>query len=335
MTGGLAASPATRPDVLHRRTGLRLGPLALGTAPLAGLFSPVGERAAYDALRAAWDAGIRAYDTAPHYGAGLAEQRLGAFLRGLPEAERAHAVVSTKVGRLLVPAGDAPHGARGAEFADEDGGLVRIRDYSRSGVRRSIEDSLRRTGLDQVAIALVHDPDDHLDQAVSETVPELVRMREEGLVRAVGAGMNDAAPLARLVRETDVDCVLPAGRWSLLDRTAARELLPLCARREVAVLVGGVFNSGILADPRPGAMFDYQPAPEPVLSAALEMRRLCEEAGVEPAAAALQFPFRHPAVGTVVVGARSAEEVRQNAGHLTAHVPEQLWERLEALAVFR
>lgn len=317
------------------RTGLDLGPVALGTAALAGLYRQVDPDTASGALRTAWDLGVRSFDTAPHYGAGLAEQRLGRFLGDLPSDLRHQALVSTKVGRLLATADPATPGAGAAEFAGEDGTKVRVRDYSRAGVRRSIHDSLVRTGLDHISVALVHDPDEHVDQAETEAIPELVRMRDEGLIRAVGAGMNDAAALARLVAACDLDCVLLAGRWTLLDRTAEHTLLPLCERRQVAVLAGGVFNSGILADPRPGAAFDYTPAPGPVLEAALRMRDLCQDVGLPLTAAALQHPYRHPAVATVVVGARSSGEVRANLHDLALPVTAELWERLDALAVRR
>ncbi|MGW8767219.1 aldo/keto reductase [Streptomyces sp. NPDC055815] len=304
-------------------TGVSVGRIALGTAPLAGLYAPVGEEQARATLAAAWQAGVRTFDTAPHYGAGLAERRLGAYLAERPPGE---AVVSTKVGRLLVP-GAATPGDEGFHGAPPD--LVRVRDYTADGVRRSLEESLERSGLDAFDIVLVHDPDDHGDQALSEAYPALARLRAEGVVRAVGVGMNQTEMLSRFVRETDVDCVLVAGRYSLLDRRAERELLPLCAARGVGVLVGGVFNSGVLADPRPDARYDYAQAPEPVLRAARELDRRCAAHGVPLAAAALRFPLRHPAVTGIVVGAASPAEVVQNAAHAVRDIPEQLWEDLD------
>ncbi|MFE2756682.1 aldo/keto reductase [Actinosynnema sp. NPDC059335] len=303
------------------RSGVAVGGLGLGTAPLAGLFSAVDPDQAAAALQAAWDVGIRYFDTAPHYGAGLAERRLGAFLAGRPRAEF---VVSTKVGRLLVPGEpDGDEGFRG------EPDLRRVRDYSADGVYRSLAESLERTGLDAFDVVLVHDPDDHWDEAVGGAFPALARLRAEGAVRAIGAGMNQVGMLARFVRETDLDCVLVAGRYSLLDRSAADDLLPLCAERGVGVLVGGVFNSGVLADPAPGATYDYAPAPEHVRRRALDLAARCADHGVPLAAAALQFPLRHPAVSGVVVGARSAHEVHANAGHAALHIPEALWADLD------
>jgi D-threo-aldose 1-dehydrogenase len=299
-------------------------PLVFGGAPIGGLYAPVGEQEAAQALQAAWDCGIRAFDTAPHYGAGLSERRIGDFLRG---RRRDEFVVSTKVGRLLVPA------TRLVDGEDEFYGtppLTRVRDYSRDGVLRSLEDSLRRLRLDRVDIALIHDPDDQLRQALDEAYPALAELRSAGVVGAVGAGMNSAAPLAWLVSRADLDCVLVAGRYTLLDGSAAGELFPLCQRRGVAVLAGGVFNSGILADPRDGARYDYAAADAALLARARRLQEACARHGVPLAAAALQYVLRHPAVTAAVVGARTAEEIRADASYLKLPVPDALWAELEA-----
>jgi D-threo-aldose 1-dehydrogenase len=216
-------------------------PLAFGAAPIGGLYAPVSDETAAGTLAAAWAAGIRAFDTAPHYGAGLSERRVGEFLAGRPRDEF---VVATKVGRRLVPAAGDVQGAEGFYGTPP---LTRIRDYSRDGVRRSLEESLGRLGLDRVDIALIHDPDDFLRQAADAAYPALAELRSQGAVRAVGAGMNSATALTWLVERCDLDCVLVAGRYTLLDDAAADRLFPLCLRRGVAVLAGGVFNSGILA----------------------------------------------------------------------------------------
>jgi D-threo-aldose 1-dehydrogenase len=314
----------TAPDTAELGgSGVRVGRIGFGTGPLGGLFTAVGDAQAAGALAAAWDAGIRYFDTAPHYGAGLAEERLGAFLAGRPRAE---AVVSTKVGRLLRPGpAEETAGFRGAPDR------IRVWDYSEAGVRRSLAESLERSGLDAFDVVFLHDPDDHWEAAVSQAYPALDRLRAEGVVRAIGVGMNQCAMLSRFVAETDLDCVLVAGRYSLLDREAARDLLPRCAARGVGVLVGGVFNSGVLADPRPGATYDYAPASGAVLERARELDRRCAAYGVPLAAAALRFPLRHPAVTGVIVGARSAEEVATNAAHAATAVPEALWEELDAV----
>ena len=308
------------------RSDVTVGRLGLGTAPLAGLVSAVGAEQAAATLDAAWSAGIRYFDTAPHYGAGLAERRLGDFLTGSGRP-RTEYTVSTKVGRLLVPGDSAP----GDEAFHVDEGLVRVRDYSPAGVYRSLAESLERSALDAFDTVLIHDPDDHWEEAVRGAYPALARLRAEGAVRAIGAGMNQTAMLTRLVRETDLDCVLVAGRYSLLDRGAADELLPLCTEREVGVLVGGVFNSGILADPAPGATYDYAPASEAVLRRAQALDERCAAHGVPLAAAALQFPYRHPAVTSVVIGARSPREVTENVAHATREIPQELWDELDAL----
>ncbi|GII77373.1 oxidoreductase [Sphaerisporangium rufum] len=316
MTPGPVSGPH-RPAPPGRGAALALGPFGLGTAPLAGLYTPVGEEEAGRTLAAAWAAGIRYFDTAPHYGAGLAEQRLGRFLRGLPSGGD-RPIVSTKVGRVLVPGeGD------GEGFATRTG-LVRVRDYSRDGVRRSLDDSLARTGLDRFDLVLIHDPDDHWEQAAGEAYPALAELRDQGVIGAIGAGMNQAEMLARFVRETDLDAVLVAGRYTLLDRTAAAELLPECERRGVAVIAGGVLNSGVLAG---GTTYDYADAPPEVLARARRLAGACAARGVPLPVAAMRFPLRHPAVTTVLIGARSAEEVAEDLA--PADIPDELWEELE------
>jgi len=222
-------------------------PLVFGGGSIGGLYAPVSDDEARQALKAAWDAGVRAFDTAPHYGVGLSERRIGDFLAGRPRSEF---TVSTKVGRLLVPATGSVDGAE--EFYGTPA-LSRVRDYSRAGVLASLEGSLRRLRLDRVDIALIHDPDDFMSAARDDASPALADLRSQGVVGAIGAGMNSAAPLTWLAERCDLDCVLVAGRYTLLDRSAAECLFPLCRQRGIAVLAGGVFNSGILADPREGA----------------------------------------------------------------------------------
>jgi aryl-alcohol dehydrogenase-like predicted oxidoreductase len=300
-----------------------IGPFGLGTGPIGGLYTPVSPDDAAATLAAAWAAGIRFFDTAPHYGAGVAERRLGEFLRGVP---RSQVVVSTKVGRLLVPGDSTPDG----EEFDVDTGLVRVRDYSRDGVLRSISDSLDRTGLDRFDVVFIHDPDEYWEPAVSQAFPTLARLRAEGVVGAIGVGMNQSAMLARFVRETDLDVIIVAGRYTLLDREAETDLLPLCQAGGVSVLVGGVFNSGVLANPAPGAHYDYRPASEAVVRRAQRLREICAAHGVPLAAAALRFPTRHPAVTGILVGARSPAEVAEDLALASTVVPEPLWTELAA-----
>jgi aryl-alcohol dehydrogenase-like predicted oxidoreductase len=322
------APPGAGGDQLGwRRLGLSdvsVTRVVLGGAPLGGLFGPVSDEAARSTLEAAWNAGVRAFDTAPHYGVGLAETRLGSFVS---TRSRAEVIISTKVGRLLVVSDDDVEGAEGFYGTPK---LRRVRDYSRAGVRRSIQESCSRLGIDRLDIALVHDPDDHFAEAISEALPALCDLRAEGTVGAIGVGMNQAGMLVRFVREAELDCVLVAGRWSLLDRSAGEELLPLCMERQVGVLVGGVFNSGILADARPGALYDYSPAGPELFAAARRLREICTRYGVPLRVAALHFPLRHPAVSAIVVGARSPDEVITDLADLDRTVPDELWAELAA-----
>jgi D-threo-aldose 1-dehydrogenase len=291
--------------------------LALGCAPLAGLYEPVPEAQARATIDAAWELGIRTFDTAPHYGAGVSEQRVGAALRARPRDEL---VLSTKVGRLLVPAT-----TRDRQGFPDEPPVRRVFDFSRDAVLRSLAGSLDRLGLDRADIVHLHDPDDHLDQAIGEAVPALAELRAAGTIGAIGAGSNRPEPLARIVREADVDWVLVAGRFTLLDQSAATELLPLCLERGVAVIAAGVFNSGVLAG---GATFDYAPAAPEVVARARAIAAACERHGVSLPAAAMAFPRRHPAVRCVLVGARSPQEVAEDAAGFAQPVPDALWEEL-------
>ncbi|MCY0930716.1 aldo/keto reductase [Streptomyces sp. H27-H1] len=313
--------------------------LALGCAALGNLYHPVTDEAAHATVEAAWDAGVRTFDTAPHYGLGLSERRLGAALQGRP---RDTYTLSTKVGRLLVP---SPRGGPGDE-RDHDlahdlaHGLAhgfavpathrRIWDFSADGVLRSLEASLERLGLDRVDIALLHDPDDHAEQALREAYPALERLRREGVVGAIGIGMNQSALPTRFLRETDIDVVLLAGRYTLLEQDGLTGPLPEAAARGRSVVIGGVFNSGLLTAPRPGATYDYAPAPRPVLDRALRLQAVTERHGVPLRAAALRFPFGHPSVASVLTGARSPEEVRDTVEQLRRPIPDALWDELRA-----
>ncbi|MER7722697.1 aldo/keto reductase [Streptomyces sp. NPDC096323] len=303
--------------------------LSFGAAAIGNLFSAVDPAQAAAAVDAAWDEGVRCFDTAPHYGLGLSERRLGEALRGRP---RDAYVLSTKVGRVLDP---LPDGGDAASASLSEGFAVRAThrrrwDFSAAGVRRSIEDSLERLGLDRIDIAYLHDPDDHAEAAFGEAYPELERLRAEGVIGAIGAGMNQTAMLTRFVVETDVDVVLCAGRHTLLDQSALNDLLPAAADRGCGVVVGGVFNSGLLADPRPGATYDYAAAPPHLLDRALRLKAVTEGHGVPLRAAALHYPLAHPAVAGVLVGARSPDEMRDAAALLRREIPDALWDDLRA-----
>src|SRR5690349_3309155 len=280
--------------------------LGLGCAPLGGLYTPVSEDDARATVDAAWDAGIRFFDVAPLYGEGRSEKRLGAALADRPRDEY---VLSTKVGRLII------------------GGEV-VFDFSRDGVLRSLEESLERLGLDRVDVLLVHDPEQHMEQALDEALPAVRELREQGVVGAIGAGMNYPAELERIVRD-GVDCVLMAGRYTLLDRSGAG-LLDVCAELGVDVIAGGVFNSGILAG---GTTFNYHPAPPELLERARAVFAECARRGVSPTAAALQFPLTHPAVKRVLAGVRSPAELRADVEAFEAELPAQTVSAIAASGV--
>ena len=305
-----------------RRTGVELPAIGLGTAGLGGLYRSVADDEAHAVVRRALDAGVAYIDTAPQYGHGTAERRVGEALTGV--ARDAY-IVSTKVGRLIVPRADGDTGI----FADAPPSDA-VFDFSRDGILRSFEASLRRLQLDRVDVVLIHDPDDYEDQALREAYPVLDELRADGVVRAIGAGMNQTRVLERFVRETDVDLVLVAGRLTLLDREAASSLLPACLERDVAVVVGGVFNSGILADQGPDARYGYAPAGAEILERARALATTCTHHGVPLRAAALQFPLRHPAVTSVLVGPRSVGELDDCLSQLACQIPAELWAELEA-----
>ena len=273
-------------------------------------------------VEAAWSAGIRFFDTAPQYGNGLAEQRLGAILRAKPRDEF---VLATKVGRLL--RAGAP--AQSDTFPGAPP-LNPVFDFSYDGVMRSVEESVTRMGIDRIDILHIHDPDEHFAEALSGAYPALDRLRKEGTIKAVGAGMNQAEMLARFAREASFDCFLLAGRYTLLDQVGLKELLPLCVERGVAIIAGGVFNSGILADPRPGTHYNYQAAPAELVQRAARIKAVCERHGVSQKAVAIQFPLGHPAVQTVLTGCRTVDEINENVGAFQSPIPPAVWEDLKA-----
>jgi D-threo-aldose 1-dehydrogenase len=311
------------------RTPVMLSAVGFGGASAGNLYRETSDAEAAAAVQAAWDGGIRYFDTAPHYGLGLSESRLGAALRSRP---RSGYVLSTKAGRLL-EANPAPSGSdlTAGGFAVPDR-LRRRLDYSAAGVRRSLEDSLTRLGLDRVDIVYVHDPDAYVPEAISGAIPELVRAREEGIIGACGVGMNQWQAPLRMVRETDLDVVMLAGRWTLLDRSGA-PLLDECASRGVSVVAAAPFNSGLLAQawPPDDANFNYRPAGPALLGRARDLARICTEHGVDLPTVAVQFPLRHPAVVSVVSGMRTPEQVESTLARLTTPVPDELWPAVDAL----
>ncbi|MFG3585733.1 aldo/keto reductase [Streptomyces sp. NPDC047990] len=311
------------------RTHAHVSTLGFGAAPLGNLYSAVGDDEARATVDAAWDAGLRYFDTAPHYGLGLSERRLGEALAHRPREEFS---VSTKVGRLLEPH-PAPTGSDLAAggFAVPDT-LIRRPDYSASGVLRSLEASLDRLRLDRIDIVYVHDPDDHLDAAFGEALPALLNLRDQGVVGAVGVGANTVGPLLRAVTETDIDTVMVAGRWTLLDRTA-RPLLDACAARGVSVVAAAPFNSGLLSRPHPAAdaTFDYGPVPPAVLRRVRALVEACARHRTVLPHAAVRFPLRSPEVACVVAGFRSGDEVRAAARWAAVDLTEEAWNDLDGV----
>ncbi|WP_433131402.1 aldo/keto reductase [Micromonospora sp. CA-240977] len=317
-----------RARALPRRPRVRLTELGFGAAQGGNLYRGTTDEEFAAAVDAAWEAGVRYYDTAPHYGLGLSERRLGAALRHRPRDEY---VVSSKVGRILVPSPENAH-LRDSEGFDVPATHRRVWDFSRDGVLRSIEASLERSGLDRIDIVYLHDPDDHWEQAAYEAVPALVDLREQGVVGAIGAGMNQSAMLARFVRETDVDVMMCAGRYTLLEQGAADDLLPAAEERGVGVVIAGVYNSGLLSRDQPpaDAVYNYQQAPAELIERARRIAAVCETYGVTLPQAALAFVRRRPAVVSTVVGVRTEGQVTETVRRSAVAVPEELWAALTA-----
>jgi D-threo-aldose 1-dehydrogenase len=308
------------------RTSVEVTEIGFGGGPLGGLFEPLDDDTASGALQAAWDGGIRYYDTSPHYGIGHSERRIGEFLRTRPRSEY---TLSTKVGRLLIA--QDPQGRLDEAF-QVPATHRRVWDFTRDGVRRSVEDSLERIGVDRIDILYLHDAEKHFDDALRDGYPALAELRAEGVVGAIGAGMYEPSMLTTLVQQADVDVVMLAGRYTLLEQSALDTLLPACAERGVSILAAAIFNSGLLASPRPtaGARFDYAPASEQLLDRANRIADICESHGVTLPAAAMAFPLLHPVVAGIVVGMRSAPEATKNLTSFAIAVPPALWSDLRS-----
>jgi D-threo-aldose 1-dehydrogenase len=290
-------------------TGLRASRLGMGTAPLASIYWGNEETTAVATARRALDAGLTFFDTAPFYGLGESEVRLGAALHDRREG----VVVATKVGRLLEV---GPDGELEARF-----------DFGYDAVRRSLESSLDRLSVDRVDIVHIHDPDDHVDEALAGAHRALVDLREQRVIGAVSVGTNSVATAATFVERGDLDCVLVAGRYTLLDQSAA-SVIQQCAERGVAYVAAGVFNSGVLARPSEGAWYDYAPVAGPILDRARQIERICRRHDVSLRTAALQFVLAHPGVTVVIVGMAAPDEVDDNLRAVTAEVPDELWTEL-------
>ena len=305
-------------------TGVMVTRVGMGGAPIGGLYTAVEAATAVETIRRAHELGIGYFDTAPLYGSGRSEVLFGHALEGIPRGDY---VLSTKVGRLLEPVAEQPESE---QFVDLPS-FEPTYDYSRDGVLRSIDESLGRLRLDRVDIVMIHDPDDHFEQALDEAFPALYELRSQGVVGGVGAGMNQWEMLAQFAREGDPDCFLLAGRYTLLDQSGLDELLPLCVEKDIGIVLGGPYNSGILAsDLSDDTTFNYLPAPREVLERARSIKEVCDRNAVPLKAAALQFGLAHPAVAATIPGARSIEEIEENLRMAAHPIPADLWEELRA-----
>ncbi|GIH09821.1 oxidoreductase [Rhizocola hellebori] len=305
------------------RSDLPVTRLGLGLAPIGGLYTAVPPQQAIATIDMAFQKGIRLFDTAPLYGYGRSETLAGKALAPHP---RDWYTLSTKVGRVLEPGGDNTQDI----WADPPPGVAPRLDFSPAAIRQSFQDSLDRLGLERIDIVHLHDPDDHYEEAAGGAFDVLAQLRAAGTIGAISVGMNQGAMLARFARELPLDCVMLAGRYTLLDHSGLDELLPVCAQRGIGVLAAGVYNSGLLADPQPGARYNYGPASAALLAKALAIKDICDRYEIPLRAAAIQFPFGHRAVTSVVIGARTPAEVEDAVAMCAVDIPPQLWQDLRA-----
>jgi D-threo-aldose 1-dehydrogenase len=312
-------------SIVTLRGGAQISKLGVGTATFGGLYESMSDQDSHEVVQTAIDLGVRYFDTAPHYGKGQSERRLGKLLTEYP---RNSYVLSTKVGRLLVP--KAKMNEVDQDFADSDPLVERLFDFSEEGIIRSFQESLERLGLESVDIVFIHDPDDHADQAINIGYRAVERLRTMGLIKSIGVGMNQVEIPTRFVRETDIDVVLIAGRYTLLDQSAGVELLPLAEKKGVSIVAAGVLNSGILANPGPGAHYDYMPASEQMIERALTLKKIFEGHGSDLSQAAMQFPLRNSAVSGILVGCRTRKEVSENIAKFDDPVAQSAWDEFDA-----
>ncbi len=305
------------------RSDLPVTRLGLGLAPIGGLYTAVPPEQAIATIDTAFQKGIRLFDTAPLYGYGRSETLAGKALACHP---RDWYTLSTKVGRVLEP------GANDAEdiWADPPPGITARLDFSPAAIRQSFQDSLDRLGRDRIDILHLHDPDEHYEAAAGGAFNVLAELRAAGTIGAISVGMNQAPMLTRFARELPLDCVMLAGRYTLLDHSGLDELLPLCAQRGIGVLAAGVYNSGLLADPQPGARYNYSPASAALVAKALAIKDICDGYEIPLRAVAIQFPFGHRAVTSVVIGARTPAEVEDAVAMCSMDIPAQLWHDLRS-----
>jgi len=305
-----------------KRSNLEVTRMGLGTAPLGGLFKSVTDQDGEDMLQAALDLGINYFDTAPQYGHGVAEIRVGKALRGA----KTPFIIETKVGRVL-------RHVEGVEpeqwFPDAPRDIVPVYDYSAGGIKQAFEESLERLGLPHIDIVLMHDAEDYIKEATENAFPVLADLRSQGLIKAIGLGMNYVDPALQIMKGTDLDIALIAGRFTLLDQVAQKELFPYALKNNIDISMGGVLNSGVLANPVAGATYNYLPASDEIIAKAKKIGDFLKERDVPLMAAALQFPHRHPAVTSVIIGPRNREELKANIENFEHKLPDNLWAELE------
>jgi D-threo-aldose 1-dehydrogenase len=302
----------------------------LGCAPLGGMYGDIPEPQADEVVRTALRLGLNLYDTAPLYGSGKSEARLGRVLRTVP---RDQYVLCTKVGRKLLPAADSD---RGMPIFDSPPPLRPVFDFSYDAVMRTFEDSLRRLGTGRIDVLHIHDPDDHYRAALDGAYRAIDELRTAGVIRAVGAGMNQCEMLVRLARDAQFDCFLLAGRYSLLEQTALDELFPLCLEKQIGIILGGTYNSGVLAKRSgPEARYNYTPAPEHVLAKVERLHQVAQRHGVDLRAAASQFALAHPAVTAIVPGTRLPQRVVENYQLLQQPIAPEFWDDLRREGLIR
>ncbi len=302
--------------------------LALGTAPLGGLFTAVSDEHGQATILAALDSGINFIDTAPLYGHGNAERMIGSAL----SKTNKEYVISTKVGRVLKKF--APEEIAGkveglAPFIGVDPTIFPVFDFSRDGILRSIQESLERLNISSIDIALIHDADDRIDEAIKNSYPVLDELRSQGVIKGIGVGMNICSYATKAVKEMDLDVILIAGRYSLLDQSAQEVLLKECLKKQTGVMVGGVYNSGVLANPTPESTYNYVPVTPEILSKVKQIQALLLDFDISLTAAAIQFPLRHPAVTCVLTGSRSVTELNANIKDFDQTIPDAAWKALE------
>jgi D-threo-aldose 1-dehydrogenase len=308
--------------------------LALGTAPLGGLFTAVSDEHGQATILAALDSGINFIDTAPLYGHGNAERMIGS---ALSKTNKKY-VISTKVGRVLKKF--APEEIAGkveglAPFIGVDPTIFPVFDFSRDGILRSIQESLERLNISSIDIALIHDADDRIDEAIKNSYPVLDELRSQGVIKGIGVGMNICSYATKAVKEMDLDVILIAGRYSLLDQSAQEVLFKECLKKQTGVMVGGVYNSGVLANPVPESTYNYLPVTPEILSKVKQIQELLLEFNISLTAAAIQFPLRHPAVTCVITGSRSVTELNANIEDFDRDIPDAAWNALEDSGLIR